>query len=435
MGLGWGYTSLAGALGHPVWHCVLSPFTLRRAVELGLPQMIQSRAQFGYRGVVLVLVGTLLTFVGFNVADTVLTANGLHGILGWNEQAVAIVAAIASGVLAIYGHDWLHRIFRWCFALGLPLYTLLTLAIIFGHVPATRLHAGGFTWVAFVAQFAASASYNITYAPSVSDYSRYLPYDTRPAQYHCGGIHRGGDFGDLAHFPGRVAGNAPWRQRRPGRAVRCRQCAGGRVRHYTRRGFGAGARGDHGAQCLQRHADIITALSSLFDLRPTARLRVVAIAVLAAAWLALSFVISVNSIALVFAVLTIMLYLLIPWTAVNLVDYFYVRRGSTMRSRSCSCRMASMAPGRPAGWPLTASASRRCCHSSCCRSFTWGRPARALGGVDLGWLVGLVVSAAVYLWLSRSFDPARESAAVAESNAVLGIHCGAIEALPQSRSQ
>jgi NCS1 family nucleobase:cation symporter-1 len=31
-----------------------------------------------------------------------------------------------------------------------------------------------------MAQFTASASYNITYAPYVSDYSRYLPRHTRP---------------------------------------------------------------------------------------------------------------------------------------------------------------------------------------------------------------------------------------------------------------
>ena len=49
-----------------------------------------------------------------------------------------------------------------------------------GRIPATHPAAGGFTWVAFIAQFAASAAYNITYAPSVSDYSRYLPRDTRP---------------------------------------------------------------------------------------------------------------------------------------------------------------------------------------------------------------------------------------------------------------
>ena len=33
----------------------------------------------------------------------------------------------------------------------------------------------------FLAQFGVAASYNITYAPYVSDYSRYLPRDTKPS--------------------------------------------------------------------------------------------------------------------------------------------------------------------------------------------------------------------------------------------------------------
>ena len=83
-----------------------------------------------------------------------------------------------AALLAIYGYDWLHRIFRWCFFVCLPLYALLTVAIMLGKVPATHSLVGGFSAVAFAGQFAASASYNITYAPSVSDYSRYLPRST-----------------------------------------------------------------------------------------------------------------------------------------------------------------------------------------------------------------------------------------------------------------
>jgi NCS1 family nucleobase:cation symporter-1 len=41
-----------------------------------------------------------------------------------------------------------------------------------------------------------------------------------------------------------------------------------------------------------------------------------------------------------------------------------------------------------------------------------GPAARALGGVDVGWLVGLLVSGSVYAWLSRSIDPAREALAI-----------------------
>ena len=80
LGLSFGFTSLAGGLGI-LFGTVFVAFHASQGAELGLPQMIQSRAQFGYRGVIVVLVGTLFTFIGFNVADTVLVAHGLNGIL------------------------------------------------------------------------------------------------------------------------------------------------------------------------------------------------------------------------------------------------------------------------------------------------------------------------------------------------------------------
>ncbi len=84
MGLGFAPTALAGALGI-LFGTVFVAFHASQGAELGLPQMIQSRAQFGFRGVVIALVGALFTFVGFNVADTVLAAQGLAGMLGWNS--------------------------------------------------------------------------------------------------------------------------------------------------------------------------------------------------------------------------------------------------------------------------------------------------------------------------------------------------------------
>jgi purine-cytosine permease-like protein len=240
-GLGFAFTSLAGALGI-LFGTIFVAFHASQGAELGLPQMIQSRAQFGYRGVVIVLIGTLFTFVGFNVADSVLIARGLDGMLGWNEAAVTWVAAAIATAIAVCGHDWLHRIFRGCFWFCLPLYTLLTLAIAAGKVPPTHLTTGGFSWPGFIAQFSASAAYNITYAPSVSDYSRYLPRHT----------HRGrvpGCFlrSDLADLPGSMARDPYWRIRRAGRASRGRQrrAAGIRGPHGARIGCRAG--GNHGA--------------------------------------------------------------------------------------------------------------------------------------------------------------------------------------------
>jgi purine-cytosine permease-like protein len=44
-----------------------------------------------------------------------------------------------------------------------------------------------------------------------------------------------------------------------------------------------------------------------------------------------------------------------------------------------------------------------------------GPAARALGGVDVGWLVGLAVSGGTYLLLCRSLDVSTESVAIRES--------------------
>jgi len=56
--------------------------------------MIQTRAQLGYRGVVVALFAVLFTYMAFNVADQVLLASGLNGAFGWNPTLVAIVTAI-----------------------------------------------------------------------------------------------------------------------------------------------------------------------------------------------------------------------------------------------------------------------------------------------------------------------------------------------------
>ena len=417
MGLSFGFTSLAGAMGI-LFGTIFVAFHASQGAELGLPQMIQSRAQFGYRGVVVVLVGTLFTFVGFNVADSVLVARGLDGILGWNEAAVTLVgAAIAAGI-AIYGHDWLHRIFRGCFWLCLPLYTLLTLAIVAGRVPPTHAPAGGFTWVAFIAQFAASAAYNITYAPSVSDYSRYLPRHTRP--HHI----------ILAVFLG-ASSAAIWLISLGAWLATRLGASDGLVSLHDAGnalfgGFGVvmalasvtALVATMGLNAYSGALTIITALNSLFEVRPTPRLRIVTVLGLAAAWTAITFAITTNAIALLFATLTIMLYLLVPWTSINLTDYFFVRRGRYAITH------LFMPQGIYGAWGTRGLIAYALGFLATLPFFVLpdvytGPAARALGGVDVGWLIGLIVSGGTYLILCRSLDISKEDGAIAASDTAL----------------
>ena len=53
----------------------------------------------------------------------------------------------------------------------------------------------------------------------------------------------------------------------------------------------------------------------------------ITILALAVVWFAIGKSISASAVTTVFTSLTLMLYLLVPWTAANLVDFFFVRRG------------------------------------------------------------------------------------------------------------
>ena len=419
MGLGFAYTSLAGALGI-LFGTVFVAFHASQGAELGLPQMIQSRAQFGFRGVVVVLVGTLFTFVGFNVADSVLVARGLNGMLGWNETAVTLIAAAIAIGIAIYGHDWLHRIFRGCFWLCLPLYTLLTLAIILGKVPAPHPSLGGFTWVAFIGQFAASAAYNITYAPSVSDYSRYLPRHSRPGHI-IAAVFLGASSAAIW-----LISLGAWLATRLGASdgLVALHDAGSAIFP----GFGVlmalasvtALVATMGLNAYSGMLTVVTAINSLYEVHPSPRLRILAILAVAIAWIAVTFAITANAIALLFATLTIMLYLLVPWTSVNLVDYFFVRR-----SRYAITQLF-VPHGIYGAWGARGLIAYVAGFVAAIPFFVlpdvYTAPlARALDGVDIGWLVGLVVSGGTYWLLSRTLDVSAEDRAVRESEETLRV--------------
>ena len=86
-GLSLWWTILAGTLGILIG-TVFMAFHAAQGPTFGLPQMIQSRAQFGFRGVVVALFAALFTYLAFNIADQVLLAEGLHGAFGWNAIEV-----------------------------------------------------------------------------------------------------------------------------------------------------------------------------------------------------------------------------------------------------------------------------------------------------------------------------------------------------------
>lgn len=415
LGLTLGLSVLAGALGI-IFGTFFMAFHATQGAKLGLPQMIQSRAQFGYRGVVVVLFGSLFTFLAFNVVDLILVDGGLGGIFGWNETFVGIVITVLAAVLAIYGHDWLHLVFRALFVVSLPFYIVLTIGIITGHAGGHAPDHGEFHLAGFMAMFSASAAYNITYAPYVSDYSRYLPRRTKSLPI-IAAVFLGASSSAIwliaigAWLASRLgASDGLVSLRNAGNAV-----LGGLGTLLAILSVLALV-STMGLNAYSGMLSAVTGVDSVRPIRPTRRIRVVSVLVLAVIWAVVGLAFGGNFLDALSTALIYMLYLLVPWTAINLVDFFAVRRGHYAITDLFTPDgiygawgrrgLISYAVGLLAMIPFAVLPAYP--------RYT-GFLATRLDGVDYSIVVGLVVAGGLYYLSSRSLDVAAEQPAVATS--------------------
>ena len=415
MGLSAGWTTLAGALGI-MFGTIFMAFHGSQGPEMGLPQMIQSRAQFGYRGVILALLATLFVFVGFNVVNVSLITDGLKHVFGLDATLAAVVAIAAGALLSIYGHDLMHKAFKWALIVTLPLYALVTLALMFGvghSVPGASATAPapalGFNWIAFATQFAIGASYNISYAPYVSDYSRYLPKHTSRRKLITA-IFLGASLSGTW-----MIGLGAWlaQQLKAEDALVALNQVGSSMLpglgHVIVMVSVAGFLPIIALNTYSAMLTLLTGVDSIRKVKPTRGARVVSIMAISAVVLFCVLAIKGNGIALLNTFLVLMLYFLVPWTAVNLVDYFFVRKGryaiphfftpkglyGAWQMRGIAAYVMGFAAMIPFFYVYDAEAQKE---------VFVGYFARLLGGVDIAWLVGLIVSGGVYWLLSRSLD-------------------------------
>ena len=413
LGLSMLQTIVAATLGI-AFGTLFMAFHATQGPHLGLPQMIQSRAQLGYRGVIVALFGSLVTFMLFNVVDVILLGSGLNGIFGWDPLVIAVATTVIAAVLAIVGHDLLHRVFRLLFFVALPFYVILTVAIVTGKVTGSAAPTGELVWAALLAQFTAAAAYNITYAPYVSDYSRYLPRSTPTAPIV------------LSVFLG-AAGSAVWliaigawlaTNLGATDALVALRDAGDQVFN----GLGSllailsvlALVATMGINAYSAMLSAATAMDSVRAIKPTRNLRVLTIVVLAVVWAAAAISFGGDAVGALFNSLIVMLYLLVPWTAINLVDYFFVRRGRYAITDLFTPRgiygswgargLTAFAIGLVAMLPFIV-----------IPGVATGPVAEALGGADISAIVGLLVSASAYYILTRSLDLATEVPAIEAS--------------------
>jgi NCS1 family nucleobase:cation symporter-1 len=151
--------------------------------RLGVPQMMQTRGQFGSYGSLIVIV--VVMYVGVFASNLVLAGQSLNVLTsGIPVDAGILVVGAVSVVVTIFGYDLIHAYARVMTYLAGAALLLTFIWIVAVHGLGHGFGSFGHSTVAgFLGTVTVAALWQIAYAPYVSDYSRYMPADTgaRPA--------------------------------------------------------------------------------------------------------------------------------------------------------------------------------------------------------------------------------------------------------------
>ncbi|MGO9930388.1 MAG: purine-cytosine permease family protein [Steroidobacteraceae bacterium] len=367
---------------------------------LGVPQMVQTRGQFGSLGSLLVVGIVIVMYVGFLASNLVLCGESLASLLpGITETPGIVVVGIISVIAAIYGYDLIHAYTRlMSYVAGLVLFLAIGWIIWVHGLPADFLSRNAFNWSGFLGTISAAALWQIAYAPYVSDYTRYMPRDTgvRPAFW---ASYWGCTLGSLLPMIlGAMVGLATPK--------------GGSLVA----GFAALTRGITPLVLIVFSVSIASAnamnlycgaLSSLTFGQtlipywsPGPKSRVLVTIVLFGFSVAAALLSRASFLANYESFILILLYVLVPWTAINLVDYYLLRHGRY--DIAAFFRQDGGIYGRVNGPAVTCYAIGILVQLPFIRSGLYTGPvAKAMGGIDLSWIVGLVVTSPAYYWLAK----------------------------------
>jgi NCS1 nucleoside transporter family len=399
--------------------------------QLGLPQMIQSRPQFGYMGALLVWGVALIAYIGFNAFNQILAAQTMHDLFGTERRPTMLVFALLAVSLAVVGYDLIHLAQRWIAYVLIGALLVFTMAILArGDIPAAQLDITDFRPVPFLAQFFAAASYQIAWSIYVSDYSRYLPRDVGVSASFWWTFLGGFLGGAWTMLVGTLSA-ALYPQLEVATALRV-------AADQVLPGFGkplllCSLLGLLTITSLNFYGASLTLLSvadSVRPSRPTLAKRVFTLVVALVVACGIALPSSENFIARFGEFLSVLLYLFTPWTAINLVDFYVVRKGHY------SVREIFNPNGMYGRWSWRGLLAYGIGFVVMIPFFSTdlykGPVARALGGADIAMLVGLPVAAIVYIWACRSLD--LEADQTRASNADLGLDPGIVaDAAPPGR--
>ncbi|OIK10183.1 cytosine permease [Bacillus sp. MUM 116] len=360
--------------------------------QLGIPQMIQSRAQFGVIGAIFPLFLVMFVYFGYFASSGMLAAQALSSLTSMDQTYSILILNALCFVVTIFGYQFIHKMQKVLSWTTLVTYFIATILVFQLSIPAGSWNVGHVNFSQFLLAVSMIATWQLSYAPYVADYSRYLPITT-PTSHTFWYSYAGtavstvwmmtlgailttaipkflNDTGaNLAHMYGKFA------------IIMFLVIIFGQLAINVFNLYGA-------------FMSTITTIEPFMKLKVTAKVRVGMILAVAVIGTILCLLGKSNFLSFFLNFIFFMSYFLIPWTSINLVDYYLLRHGKynvkdifdlngqygKVNMITCTAFLLSILAEIPF---INA-------------SFYVGPLAKAFDGADLAWVVGLVVPAILY---------------------------------------
>jgi NCS1 family nucleobase:cation symporter-1 len=359
--------------------------------RLGVPQSIQSRGQFGFYGAAFMFPAVLLLNIGFIAAQLVIQAQAMTGVAGGLTMPEwMLILVVPALVIGIFGYRWIHRVMQaTAVVVGGSLIVMLIQGLRYGSLPAHEMTLARPSAGLFLAGVALLVIDMLSFGPFVSDYTRYLPRETNGRRLFWA-IYAGNVLATITACAAGAYLTALLPSLSPVAAI----------------GTVSGKWALIMMALSLLNADTFNAYTGAFQVisftgmwkrfkAESAAVRLVPYVCVMAAGCGIACLGYQHFVNNLSNFLDVLLVVFIPWSAVNLTDYFLIRRGeydvpSFFTPRGTYGRVAwrgllAYGTGFAAEWAFVSQPD-----------YT-GPLVAKLGGADISWIVGFIAAALVYI--------------------------------------
>lgn len=400
LGLGLPWTIVAIVLGNLISGVFMATHSAQ-GPKLGIPQMIQSRAQFGVIGAIFPLFLVILMYTGFFGMTSVLGGEALSELGVGNQNFSIVIINLVILVLAIYGYRLIHRVEKVLSVIFFVFYLVLTIAVLSHTVPEGTFSFGTLNVPVFLLCVGIYASWLLAFAPYVADYSRYLPETTRPSRTFWA-TYLGSNAAVIwmMGLGAYLAVLIPDFDQNSSASLAGILGSGWAPLVYLI--IVLGIIGANVFNLYGAFLSIVTTLEPFTAIRGTIRTKVIITSVVCLAGTLLGIFAHGDFLANFSSFLGILLNFMIPWTAINLVDFYFIKKGHYDVAEMFRVNGRYRAINWSTILIFVLSVIAQIPFISA--AYYSGPIAEALGGVDLAWIVGIIVPATLYFLANRKHE-------------------------------